>query len=449
MEHAQLKTQGLTIISELYYPEQTSTGYILTEIAESLATSYSVSVVTVQPTYSARGVKAPSRETHNGVAITRVKATNLNKDKLLAKLINWLTISLSIFLHLLLNLERNQCVLVVTNPPILPFLTAIACRLKGAKYMLLIHDVYPDVLIATGYLDREGLIAKISYFFSSLLYRKSDHIVVLGRDMERIVLKRLEDNTPKVSIIPNWCDVNKVYPTPKLSNTFITELGLQKKFVIQYSGNMGHTHGLEVIVDAAIKLKELNNVQFLLCGSGAKKQWIKSIVTITALNNIVVLPSQPKTALCELLNSCDVAIISFMPGMAGISVPSRMYNIMAAGKPIIAVADADSELALVVAEEQIGWVVPPNNSEKLAEVIYIAMKSEELIKAMGEKARRVAETKYNTVKILDCYHILMQQALGAGRPSFSSISDHHEKLVQDSQRVCDETGGKASQQTQG
>lgn len=407
-----MKMPKLKIVSELYYPEQTSTGYFLTGIAESLATSRPVNVVSVQPTYSSRGVMAPTRERRHGVDIVRSKATSFNKDRVLGKMLNWLTVSVSIFCHLLRTLERGEYVLVVTNPPLLPFLTALACRARGARYLLLIHDVYPEVLIATGKLRPDSLLAVIGRSLTGWLYRSSEHIIVLGRDMERVVVGRLVGKgAPPISLIPNWGDVDRVCPTPREENALLDRLGLVDRFVVQYSGNMGRTHGLETIVAAAARLKERAEIHFLFCGSGAKKPWLESAVSSAALKNVTIQPSQPMAQLCDLLNGCDVAIISFMPGMAGISVPSRLYNVLAAGKPVIAVADADSELALVVIEEGVGWVVPPEDAERLAQTILVAQQSRALLRSMGDKARRVAEEKYSQARVLSSYGSLMQRIL--------------------------------------
>ena len=138
------------MISELYYPEETSTGHVLTKLAEGLADRYSVHALCSQPTYSSRGTRAPARETRNGVAIERVWGLTLNKDVLWQRLLNASTISTSIFMRALTRLERGDVVLVVTTPPLLPIVTVAACKIRGASCVLIVHDVYPDVLIAAG-----------------------------------------------------------------------------------------------------------------------------------------------------------------------------------------------------------------------------------------------------------------------------------------------------------
>src|SRR5450759_3845186 len=164
------------VISELYYPEETGTGYFLTKIAEGLARYYTVGVLCSQPTYSARGVRAPVREQHKGVSIQRCRGTTLNKDVLIFRLINLITISASVFFNAWLRIGKQDVVLVVTNPPLLPFLVSWVCRLREAKCLLLIHDVYPEVLIAAGMARTSSILARGVSWFTRRLYQSVTRI---------------------------------------------------------------------------------------------------------------------------------------------------------------------------------------------------------------------------------------------------------------------------------
>lgn len=404
------------VISELYYPEETSTGHFLTTIAEGLAEKFPVSVLCGQPSYSARGQRAPVREEHNGVNIRRCWATTFNKDYLALRLINLATISFTIFLQTLWRIRKRDQILVVTNPPLLPFFTAFACWLRGASCILLIHDVYPEVLIATGMVERNSFFTRLVYWLNKHLYHNVDQIVVLGRDMKALVSRKLSNETHRVSIIPNWGDLNEVMPGGlRCKNPLLDELKLSGKFVVQYSGNIGRTHGIENLLESAGQLKDIDGIHFLFVGWGAKRRWLEETIHENALRNVTLLSNRPRTELSILLNACDVAIVSFLPGMAGISVPSRMYNIMAAGKPIIAVTDVDSELAQVVNEEEIGWVIPPHQPEKIVEAIQEARAHPERLSEMGRRAREAVEKKYSFVEVINAYTSLISRIDGDRR----------------------------------
>jgi colanic acid biosynthesis glycosyl transferase WcaI len=392
------------VISELYYPEETSTGYLLTKIAENLANHFPVSVLCAQPTYSNRGVRAPVDEVRNGVAIHRCSATTFNKDVLFLRIINFVTISVSILFQTWFKLKAGDCVLVVTNPPLLPFLMALACRLRRAKFLLLIHDVYPDSLIAAGLFTSSSLPAQIVRWLNQRLYRAADRIVVLGRDMKKLVEKKLDpQHYSRIVLIPNWADLDEVSPMDRKQNALLNELGLQNRFVIQYAGNMGRTHGLECLVECARQFNTQPELHFLFIGSGGKLRWLKETVEQLGLKNITILPQRPRTDQNNFLNACDIAVISYVSGMSGISVPSRMYNIMAAGKPILAVAEVDSELALVLKEEKIGWVASPGNVEALLETIRLVQSDPEIINEFSRRARTTVEEKYSLNAIIQLY----------------------------------------------
>jgi glycosyltransferase involved in cell wall biosynthesis len=231
-------------------------------------------------------------------------------------------------------------------------------------------------------------------------------MIVLGRDMERLVMRKLGRVHPPVVIIPNWADMEQVTVGERHDNVLLNELGLTHKFVIQYAGNMGRTHGLEGLLESARKLSYKPEIHFLFIGWGAKKHWLEETTQKEGLQNVTILANRPRDDQNNFLNACDVAIISFVPGMAGVSVPSRMYNIMAAGKPIIAVADSDSELAMVIQEEQLGWVVPPDQPDRIIETILEAWASPDRVQ-MGLRARQAAETKYSLQHVIQAYSELI------------------------------------------
>lgn len=398
------------IISEPYYPEETATGYIMTKIAEGLTRHYSVSVLCSQPTYRQRGHHSPRFEVRNKVAIYRCPGSTLDKDRLVFRLINIVTMSLSIFFAALFKIKRNELVIVVTVPPTMIFVIWLVCWLHRAKCILLVHDVYPEALIVTGLTKSGSVLSRTLEWFTRNVYRHMSAIVTIGRDMQRLISDKTSSCQTRVALITNWADIEQVRPFSRDKNALLTRLGLIDNFVIQYSGNMGLTHGIESLFQAAKDLAKESIYHFLFIGSGAKKEWLTSQVQRNGLTNVTMLPMQQRDdKLTDVLNACDVAIISFIPGMAGVSVPSRLYNFMAAGKPIIAIADEDSELALVVKEEEIGWVLPPGDVEKILTTVRAAKSDPSLLAEMGKRARHAAEQKYSLDNIINDYISLMHE----------------------------------------
>jgi colanic acid biosynthesis glycosyl transferase WcaI len=391
------------VISELYYPEETSTGYFLTKIAEGLASRFSVRVLCSQPTYSSRGRRALANEIRNGVHIHRCWSSTFNKDVMPLRLLNVASISLSIFVNCLRRFRSGDCVIVVTNPPLLPFVVLLASRFCGSICCLLIHDVYPEVLTASGIVKQNSLVAQGIGWLTQQLYKRMSRIIVLGRDMAALAKNKMGTVDQPIKIIPNWSDVDFIRPCTCWPHPLLGQLGLSDRFVIQYSGNIGRTHGVEQLVACAEQLENDSTVHFLFIGFGGKKPWLDQRVRKLGLSNVTIMDYRPRAELAVSLTACDVAIISFIRGMAGVSVPSRMYNVMAAGRPIIAIADSDSELALVVREEGIGWVVSPGDISGLRKAILEAKANPSLLTQMGQRARQAAEMKYSFKLIKKAY----------------------------------------------
>ena len=406
----------LIVCSELYYPDDTATGYVLTRIAEGLSGDFDVHVLCGFP-YDRRKHLA-RREVRNNVTVNRCVSTRFNKNVVATRFLNIVTVTLSIFWKAMREIVAGDSVLVVTNPPTLPFAAWAACRLRRARCYLLIHDVYPEVLIVTGMLRRSSFIARLLAWCHRRLFQGVNAIVVLGRDMQRLVERASAPRHPRIALITNWADLEHIVPSPRAENRLLEKLGLDGRFVIQYSGNLGRTHGIETLLAAARLLKDDPTIHFLVIGSGAKKELLEESVRKEILANVTMLPPQERMELRDVLNACDVALIPFVPGMAGVSVPSRMYNVMAAGKPIIAVADEVSEIAMIVSEKKIGWLVPPDRPEKLVDVVQRAKLDTEELCEMGRRARAAAEREYRFDAVISSYRALLTGSSGGSQPSF-------------------------------
>ena len=400
--------QRVWVVSELYSPELTSTGYFLTGIAEELAEVYDVSVLCGQPSYWSRGVRAPAREILNCVDVQRCWATTLDKNKLLFKLINLITVSLSIFSSALFRLRRGDVVITVTNPPLLPYLVALACRAREARFVLLVHDVYPEILFGLGIVKPRSMPATLLDYASRLLYENAHRVLVLGRDMRDIAAHKLPSHRDRIVVATNWANTDTILPQPRSKNMLLSKLNLQEHFVVQFWGNMGRPHCIEDLVETAQLLAPYPVFHILLIGWGTKKAWVVAEKRKRGLENLTILDPFPREETCDVQNACDVAINTLSSCMTGISVPSRSYNVMAAGKPLLAVCGNDSELAAIVREEQIGWVVPPGRPDLIASTLQEARANQNCLQAMGERARKAAEMRYTRSHVLQVYRNLIE-----------------------------------------
>ena len=393
----------LWVVSELYYPEETSTGYYLTRIAEGLANDFDVKVICGQPTYSARGTLAPKHEVHKGVEIFRAAGTTLDKNVIPFRLLNMVTLGLSVFFKALAKFRRGDRVLVVTTPPSMPFVVALASLTRGAAYTLVIHDNYPEILVATEKTTGDSLLFKTISFFNRWLYKHAAKIIVVGRDMRELVAKKTEGLDVPIATIPNWAELESVSPDRRSDNPLLEELGLANKIVFLYAGNMGHPNDLTTIVDAAGRLGDQPDVHFIFLGAGVKRKWLEKRVAELQLTNVTILDPRPRSEQRIFLNACDVALVSLVGKMVGVSMPSRTYNILAAGKPILALAEPGSEVSRVVEEDHVGWVVPPGDPARFAETVREVVNRRADLDSIGSAARTSALEKYSLETALEKY----------------------------------------------
>ena len=396
-------------LSEVYFPDEQGTAFYTTGIAEGLAERYEVHVLCSAPTVTARGLKVARKEVRNGVVIERCLGTTLNKDILARRLINVLSYSVATFLKALVSVKRGDLIVAVTSPPSSPFIAQLVAWCKGASCVMRLEDVYPEILVATGMIPAKGGIDAFLGFLNKLLFKSADRIVVLGRDMKALTEKRMGACGDHVRIIRSWADTDVVFPAAKADNLLLKKLGLGDKFVVSCVGNMGRAQAIEFIFRAIALLRDEPGIHFLFIGSGSKKTWMEAEISRQGLTNVTIIPQRPRAEQSDFLNACDISLISLLPGVTGAGVPSRTYNLMAAGKPIVAVTREDSEVALLVREECIGWVVPPVDAGLLARAILQSRGDGDVLRRMGERAYAAATGKFSRETIIDQYRCLIAE----------------------------------------
>lgn len=393
----------LWVVSELYYPEETSTGYYLTRIAEGLTDKFDVKAISGQPNYSARGTKAAKREVRKSVEIFRVAGTTLDKNVIVFRLLNMATLGSSVFLTALRRFRSADRVLVVTNPPLMPFVIALASLFRGSVYSLLIHDNYPEILVAAGKMKETSLFFRVLGFLNRWLYKHAARIIVVGRDMLELVERKTEGLDVPITVIPNWAELETVSPSGRAGNPLLAELGIEDKFVVLYAGNMGPPNDIESIIQSAEMLRTEEHFHFVFLGAGVKKRLLVNEIQARSLGNISVLDPRPRAEQIVFLNACDVSLVSLVDKMLGVSMPSRTYNILAAGKPIIGITEKGSEVERIIDEDGVGWNVPPNDPDRLVAAIKDAYSRRKELTEMGRRARRAAECKYSLDRAIAGY----------------------------------------------
>lgn len=399
---SQSAKQRLWIVCELYYPEENATGHYMTQTAEGLAGHFDVKFICGQPNYASKGQKGPKHEIRNGVEIFRCWGTRLDKNVVAFRLVNMLTLGLTMFVKSLLKFRRGDKVLVVTAPPSLPYQTGFAALMKGSGYYLLLHDLYPDILVAVSGAKRNSILVRSIDVANRWLYKHAAKIIAVGRDMKELLEAKTSGLDVPIAVIPNWADMANIEPRPRDENELLDELGVKEKLVFLYAGNIGHPTDIKSIVSAAEMMKD-EPIHFIFVGSGAKLPWLREEVSSLGLENVSIQGQLPRDQQRVFLNAGDVAIISLVEGMWGTAMPSRTYNTLATGMPILALTEEGSELARVIDEERVGWHIPPGQPEALVGVIREIMARRQELGAMSERARSAALEKYTPEVAIESY----------------------------------------------
>ena len=394
------------IISEIYYPVKTSTGYYVTEIAEYLAKKgMEVHVICTSSNYnkgeSSSNVK---EELRNGVHIHRVNTLNINKNQFIKRIIRLLLSSCELFLKSIFLIRKKDKVLIATNPAFLLLAMPIIKKIKGIYYSILVHDVFPENLVAIGKLKSDSFLYKTVKRIFDSAYRSADLCLSIGRDMNEVLCQKTQNKT-NIKFIPIWSQNKEVRPIDKSESNLSNQLNLNDKFVFQFAGNLGHAQGIDNILQS-IDLMKNENCYFLFIGGGAKYELIKDFSE--RHKKVLLLGFQDRSKQNDFLNACDVGIVTLNDGMYGLGVPSKSYNIMAAGKPILLVADNNSEMGRCVNEYKIGWIVEPDNPKLLAKAMDKIVAETDELKKMKTNCRTIAETIYAEANILEEYYQVLK-----------------------------------------
>lgn len=399
-----LMAKKFLLISQVFYPDQVSTANLFTVLcAELVKNGVEVEVWTAHPSYTERKRQRRTIE-HNGMQIRYLPSSNFRKSNLAGRIINILSFSLSACINMLFSNDRTP-VWTHTTPPFLGMILSVICRLQKRIFVYILLDIYPEGLVRLKKLSGNNPLVRFwqIQFFRSL--KRSDRIIVLGRDMQTWLLKKCPGIAGRVVYLPHWQDEEMIVPLAIDSCSIIKENLLSDKFVVQYSGNMGLWNDMLTIGE--VVAKNLENVFYIFVGGGIRKNDL--IKKISDSRNFILLPFQPNEKFNESLSSCHVHLVSLKEELEGMAVPSKIYGILASGRPVIALVPEESEIAFLVKEENCGIVIDPSDSDGLANAI-IRLKSDvDLTRELGSNGRKAFLEKYTAAKAARMYKSILDE----------------------------------------
>ena len=350
-----------------------------------------VHVITSRQRYDDAGAQLAKGENVRGVQVHRVWTSRFGRQNLMGRVLDYASYYLSASLELARIAGRGDIVIAKTDPPLISMPAALVARLRGARLVNWLQDIFPEVAERTGM--RLGLAADVIRSVRNISLRSATINVVLGERMRALVAAI--PGAGRLGVIHNWADGGAIAPLAMESNALKREWGLADKFVVAYSGNMGRAHEFETILGAAESLRSDDRIVFLFVGGGHQREWIADQARTRNLANVKFQPYQPPERLSESLGAADVHLTTLLPAFEGVIVPSKIYAILAAGRPALHVGDPKGEIAAILESAQAGFAIPASNSSLLAARILEFVATPALGPTLGRNARKAFDERYS------------------------------------------------------
>jgi len=406
-------TMRICILNEFFHPDTTGgTGTVLSNLARTLCDNYpNVQIDVLTSRYQYRGDnKLATFENWHGIPIRRLSTPRASQSSTVLRLIVNVLFSVATFLRLMVG-RKYDLILVGTAPPPLAMAAHWIKRLRGTPYVYVIYDLEPDRAVSMKVLSPTNPLVSLVRKRQASWLRASAKAIVLGRCMRDHLRENYQLPASQIGVIPIGADPEEVDPRNK-DTRFRAEQAIDG-FIVLYSGNFGRYHNFDTVLDAAKRLKaEQKKITFVLVGSGHQKDHIAHRIQNENIDNVKMYPFVPKDDYADLLASCDVSLVTLEPGMEGLCVPSKFYNILAAGRPTLAIMSQRCEVAKVIMETDCGVQVNQGDTEQLVRVLTELSESPDQVEQMGKNARRALVQNFTSISIAEQYYRVFAEALG-------------------------------------
>jgi colanic acid biosynthesis glycosyl transferase WcaI len=401
----------IIFVNRYFYPDHSATSQMLSDLAFALAKSGNkFSVITSRQLYDMPETRLPGRETVASVGVHRVWTSRFGRHNLIGRAIDYLTFYLSSAWALWRMSRQGDIIVAKTDPPMLSVVAAPIARMRRANLVNWLQDLFPEVLEALD-VDRKS-VSSIVYNLMRGMRNRSLRLaqmnIVIGERMaER--LAHFDVPLERVRIIPNWADGALVAPRPRAENSLRRRWGLEEKFVVGYSGNLGRAHEVDTLIEAIARLEQdydvisdqkeedgsKSEIVWLFMGGGALYRQLQTEIAARRFTSVHFRPYQPRECLAESLSVPDVHLVSLRPELEGLIVPSKYYGIAAVGRPTIFVGDADGEIARTLKVERGGQTVALGDGAGLAALIRSFVANPNMAEEMGGCARSAFERSFD------------------------------------------------------
>lgn len=389
----------LVILNQYYAPDVAATGHLLYELATTAAEmGRTVSVRTCFPCYGPpESWKAcDASRVEDGVFVERQWTTRLSKDRISGRMLNSLTYLIPLLVRQFFASPKDRVYLYTTNPPFLGIVGAVVSLFRRHRYVVLLHDSYPHIAVLTGKIRRGGIVQRLWDAMNGLIYGRAAQTIVLCDRAKELICRDYGVRPELVHVIHNWADPAALRPIPKSDSCFARHHGLDKKFTLLYSGNLGLYYEFDQLLALAECMRDDPDFRLVFIGAGGRRQHIIDEVERRGIGNVVqVHPYQPFDTLNDSLNACDVSLVTIAEGVEGISFPSKLYSSLAIGKVTMAISERGSELQRIVEGNDVGVWVPLGDVDALVAAVKAVRADPGRAYHMGLRSRELMERRFS------------------------------------------------------
>ncbi|PPA69496.1 glycosyltransferase family 4 protein [Jeotgalibacillus proteolyticus] len=384
----------VVFVINYFYPDVASTGQLLTELCLNLQNDFDITVIAAQPGYAGEessSKKIIEEDFLENIKVLRIRLPKVNKKSKISR-IKYIFSYFFLANFALLKEKKIDVVYTISQPPVLGGLIGtIGKFFKNTKHIYNIQDFNPEQAAAVNYTNKK-FIFETARKIDNLNCSYSDCVILVGNDMKETLKRRFNNkNVPENVVINNWTDEKEIIPLDKENDNvkeFLNKHNLTDKFVVMYSGNIGLFYDLENIIKVSLHFKNHKNIVFVFIGEGAVKEEMENFVLSNSIQNVYFLPYQPKDYIKYSLNAADVHLVVNQKGIKGVSVPSKIYGVMAAGKPILGVLEQGSEAYSLIHKSNCGVTIEPQDyNELIKKIEELSMLEEEKLISIGMNGR--------------------------------------------------------------
>lgn len=370
-------------------------GPLTWEFAEDFAKSFgTVALLTGHPDTLAKG---------NQGDLFVYSATAYHRGSYSKRVVSWIRYWIQAFVWVW-KWPGDVPLLLFSNPPTLCWLGRLLCLMRGQRYALMVHDIYPDLLVKLGKGTEKNLLIRCWRLLNRFSYEKAEVVMTLGKHMASTLAKSFDPERTshgRIETFYPWADTELLKPLPKADNWFAKQHDQLNKLTVMYSGNMGIGHDIETMLEVAVELKDKPNIHFMFIGDGPKWQLVHTFVREKRLSNITVLGWQAEKVVPFSLATADIAFVSLEEGLAGLAIPSKSFSFLAVGVPLLVISSENTELSDIISQYKCGWILRPKDAKTMRSLCETLDEGDDLqrIKAQSREAAQAIGSRRNSVEM--------------------------------------------------